>query len=316
MQGAKNHMFKTLLLALLFTVCGYADGEFGYISHSGTNIGDDFQAISAKRFLPKNTIPIDREFMVQFYYSRPVPTIVNGWFMYAKSFWVMEHLTPPSKSWPPSLLIDPLLISMHITKEIHPVVFSVEGIDYLKKHGPVGARDYFTLSELQKRGIPSYFSGCITLTLDNPYKKRKEIIYAVDVDQEVIDYIKKHTHAQVVSVTHAVPGSLLRKHSARLEYAEGILKKYQQAKCVVTSRLHCTMPCLAFGTPVLFLGGTCGRFDGLQQLSHHCTKSQLLNGEIDFDFDHPPANPDDYLPIRENLIRIVTEWVAEKQGRQ
>jgi exopolysaccharide biosynthesis predicted pyruvyltransferase EpsI len=35
--------------------------------------------------------------------------------------------------------------------------------------------------------------------------------------------------------------------------AESVLKKYASAKLVVTSRLHCALPCLAFGTPVIFV---------------------------------------------------------------
>src|SRR5205085_10361521 len=35
--------------------------------------------------------------------------------------------------------------------------------------------------------------------------------------------------------------------------AEDFLKKYATAKLVVTSRLHCALPCLAFGTPVIFI---------------------------------------------------------------
>jgi exopolysaccharide biosynthesis predicted pyruvyltransferase EpsI len=39
----------------------------------------------------------------------------------------------------------------------------------------------------------------------------------------------------------------------RFSVAEDFLKKYATAKLVVTSRLHCAIPCLAFGTPVIFI---------------------------------------------------------------
>jgi hypothetical protein len=45
------------------------------------------------------------------------------------------------------------------------------GINYLKKYGPVGCRDYWTKTLLDKYGIPCYFSGCLTLTLGRKYQK-------------------------------------------------------------------------------------------------------------------------------------------------
>jgi len=40
----------------------------------------------------------------------------------------------------------------------------------------------------------------------------------------------------------------------------------------------------------------------------------LLNDEVDFDFEDPPENSKEYIPIRENLIEIVTGWVANIKG--
>ena len=37
-----------------------------------------------------------------------------------------------------------------------------------------------------------------------------------------------------------------------LSTAEDLIKKYAKAKLVVTSRIHCALPCLGIGTPVLF----------------------------------------------------------------
>jgi hypothetical protein len=57
----------------------------------------------------------------------------------------------------------------------------------------------------------------------------------------------------------------------KFEMAETILKKYAKAKLVITSRIHCALPCLAMGTPVIFVNGfdsfvdSC-RFDGILDL--------------------------------------------------
>jgi len=40
---------------------------------------------------------------------------------------------------------------------------------------------------------------------------------------------------------------------SRFALADQLLRRYQDAKLVVTSRLHCALPCLAMGTPVVYV---------------------------------------------------------------
>ena len=68
--------------------------------------------------------------------------------------------------WPPkSGKVIPLTVSMYIDQADSKVLdtfFSDTSIKYLNDHGPVGARDLSTLELLQKHGVESYFSGCMT----------------------------------------------------------------------------------------------------------------------------------------------------------
>ena len=41
----------------------------------------------------------------------------------------------------------------------------------LKKYEPIGARDYNTMRMMETHGIDSYFSNCLTLTLDKSYRQ-------------------------------------------------------------------------------------------------------------------------------------------------
>ncbi len=127
-------MLKIVLLivtGLSSSLC--AESKFGYISFSQNNLGDHIQTIAAKRFLPKNSISIDREQLAEFRSNDTINTIVNGWFLLLQN---------DSVSWPPSPEINPLFISMHITQPRLPEIFTEENIAYLKKHGPIGARDH------------------------------------------------------------------------------------------------------------------------------------------------------------------------------
>lgn len=308
----RYHIYFLFCFCLIFFSPIFGGNNFGYISHTSSNIGDDIQAIAAKRFLPKKSIGISREFIGEFTSSAKIKTILNGWFMYTKNVaWYLNDIPAPKKSWPPAPCIDPLILSLHITPDFIPYAFSDRAVAYLKQHGPVGARDYRTLDELQKRGIPSYFSGCLTLTLENDCTQRDDIIYAVDVDDECVQYIQSKTTSKVERLTHSISYNL--KH--RLQYAQAILEKYKRARCVITPRLHATMPCLAFQTPVLLLGNHDDpRFDGLRELATNCTKEELLSGAVNFDFDNPPQNPTLYLPLRERLINIVTNWVKNNSA--
>lgn len=63
----------------------------------------------------------------------------------------------------------------------------------------------------------------------------------------------------------------------RMEYARNMVRTYARAKLVVTSRLHCALPCLGVETPVIFVNSdamiegkvrSAGRFGGNLELLH------------------------------------------------
>ena len=81
---------------------------------------------------------------------------------------------------------------------------------------------------------------------------------------------------------------------------------YQAARHVITFRIHSTLSCFAFNTPVLHLikpGFESSRFAGVVDLAHHMTIDDFLKNN--WDINNPPENPRDYLPIRENLEKYV-----------
>lgn len=307
---------KRFMTLAIFCLVSFLHGtEYGYISYTSFNIGDDIQAIAAKEFLPENSIGIDREFMGVFQHQSLLPTLINGWLMHTKEFaWYRNDLPAPKKSWPPSPSIDPLFISIHLAEGFIPYAFSREAVAYLKAHAPIGARDLNTLQELQSRHIPSYFSGCLTLTMKNEEKDRADIIYAVDLDDECYEYLKTKTKSLIIRLTHIIDEATARDYKKRLAYTEHIFKLYKTAKAVVTVRLHATMPCLAFETPVFLINSRNDkRLHGLRELAHTCNREEFLQGQFDFDFDSPPENPKKYLALRQNLIQIVTDWVSKRR---
>jgi len=256
------------------------------------NVGDNIQSLAAKQFIPQVDAFINREKLAD-YKGDKTKLILNGWFTHNTTNWV------------PSDDIDPVFVSFHMNNTAAPAMLSEKGISYLKKHQPIGCRDQFTADTLKEKGIDAYFSGCLTLTLDT-YKvddsERGDDIYIVDPlysypRPEKIFYNAKHTVKNILNgtafqlgkkqkhLTNFISEEVLRtahfvnqeppantySDEEKFAMAEDLLHKYAKAKLVITSRIHCALPCLAMGTPVIFVNGfdsfvdSC-RFDGILEL--------------------------------------------------
>lgn len=256
------------------------------------NVGDNIQSLAAKQFLPKVDTFLNREKLGE-YHDEPIKLIMNGWF------------THNIHNWVPSDKIDPVFVSFHMNNTAAPFMLSEKGIAYLKKHQPIGCRDKFTVQTLQEKGIDAYFTGCLTLTLDS-YKaddsQRTDKIYIVDPlynypRSEKVFYNAKHTVKSILNgkafqlgkkmkhvrkfvskevldkavFVNQEPPSNTYNDEEKFAMAEKLLNDYARAKLVITSRIHCALPCLALGTPVIFVNGfdsfvdSC-RFDGILDL--------------------------------------------------
>lgn len=285
--------------------------KFGLVVYLKTdNIGDDVQSYAAKRFLPTVDYVIDREALDTFdSHGEVVKAIMNGWYMYSKF------------NWPPASVIDPLWVAMHISENDYFGIGErfLEGIggDYLRHYAPIGARDVSTLEMLERNHIPAYLSGCLTLTIpqfDN-IEKTNEVLL-VDLDEKSEAIVRKMYPAEnFQSVTHNVNAEEYSALSAedRLQRVEKLLRRYQGAKCVITSRLHCALPCLALRTPVLLVYKReyAPRMQSFLTLLHYTEIDSFDEGVRAFDPANPKANSEAYMPIREELSRRCREFLKD-----
>lgn len=76
-------------------------------------------------------------------------------------------------------------------------------------------------------------------------------------------------------ISHKVPSSRYKNNEEWMTAAKELIQKYADSKLVVTSRIHCGLPCLAVETPCLFVNSESlssgsfrsnGRFGGLLEL--------------------------------------------------
>lgn len=279
------------------------------IYHNSGNLGDEIQSISARRFLPRVDVTIDRDRLNEF--KSPdgdsVSLITNCWFGHRP------------ENWPPSSDIAPLLISMHIsskpglgTAKIPAAKFVLhkEMVSYLRSWGHVGARDLHTLKLLEDSGIPSYFSGCVTLTLQRSADiKRREFVIVNDLPDSVVAHVRKHSRYPVLLTSHADWHT--SDSELRFAKAQALLNHYQSALCVITSRLHCALPCLAFGTPVFMVDTLKDqtRYSGLNNFYRHCSADEFLSGKCGIDVNHPEPNSDEFLSLRSSLEQRVSDFI-------
>ena len=212
----------------------------GYKLDYRINLGDEIQTIAASRLLPAVDGYVSRESLNQV--QEPCIVSMNGFFM-------------DSPNWPPSEFVVPIPIAFHISRKYEQRICSPEGLAYLNQHAPIGCRDRGTLKILEQHGVDAYYSKCLTLTLarrEKPPSDGKIIIAGVtDTLQKVIP---EHLRKNAIYINQSkvelpkVPGE------KRRELAEHLLDYYKEnAALVITSRIHCAMPCIAMGIPVVFL---------------------------------------------------------------
>ena len=342
------------------------------------NMGDYIQSIAPLAFFDNiDHIYVDKE-RISHYEAQVGKTrvVMNAWFM------------KYPENWPPSPDIIPLLISVHISPENAPKLLTDAGVEYLKRHGPVGCRDTATLELLESYGIPCYFSGCLTLTLGEKYKSEKtnddvvfvdpyceahrnsegkisarvivgNIFYGLKNLRKINKLKPIFEHAYCLAgkfvkfkkfltvsafyraysskfddnilfnakyITHSVKigaGTPYNTESSKMEYTGKLIKLYSEVSLVVTSRIHCALPCLGIETPVIFVHAKApghvrapGRFGGLYELfnvmlySNYVLSSDEPSLSGRFNLKTQVKNKEDYKPLRDNMIKRCQVFVA------
>ncbi len=202
------------------------------------NLGDEVQALAVAQHVEESQIQhIDRDHMNS-YDGEKCVVVMNGWF------------SARPENFPPSEKITPVFFGFHMID--HAVKHYRQHVEYFKKHEPIGCRDEGTAAILKSWGVNSYFSGCATMTF--PKRKANENanqVFAMDVSKKLF---AKSLRRSLQIGTQDAPTALI-KTETKFDLTRELLALYRErAALVVTSRIHCAMPCAAFGIPVLYVG--------------------------------------------------------------
>jgi len=226
------------------------------------NSGDEIQSIAGVQFLPCVNHFVDREI--------GLPRAEG--FLWGNAWWGKFELPLTSAR------LNITLVAAHFN-DMSLIEKNIEWFrGYVRENGPIGARDTGTLEGLKELGIPAYFSACMTLMMSirNPTRNmRGRRIFVVDVNSAHLP-VKVLSDPDVEFITANYPrynNTVTRLE--RFEYAFSILDKYaQDARLVITSRIHSALPAIALGVPVIFVdspklpGGGGNRTAGLLDLFH------------------------------------------------
>ena len=335
--------------------------DLAIVKHTGTNyglvnIGDYIQICAAEQFMPSINLTIERDQLNQGLKNKTL-IILNGWF------------TNQPDNWPPNKNLCPLFVSFHLQPDSAKKILSKQqNINYFKKHQPVGCRDYKTVTMLQEKGIKAYFSYCLTSTLDIKYKsikKRKGVcivdpLYSQDIGiikkfslkklifsppfkklfklkdvvfpkSKIEDFVPKDVIIRSEKIEHYINGET--DHNVLMSLAKNLLNKYAGAKLVITSRIHCAIPCLSLGTPVLFIlkglsdeDQHMSRFRGIldhiniltlqnkEELNTLFGKKMNCYHPNEIDWDNPPKNPLTFKKLAEDLKKKCYEYISHQHN--
>ena len=275
------------------------------------NIGDEIQIIAAERFIQENVVGmIDRE-RLSTYQGNNVNLLMNGWYFHDPTFW------------PPANTITPLVTSFHLTdlpSEINgqnprDVVLEKNNLPFLIKNAPIGARDIEMYQFFLDNNIPTYFSGCLTLTLTAKNLNKNQTICCVDTSDEIDQYIQKLTDKKIVKLRNSdLPEDI--SYDEKMNLAQDTLAAYEQADLVISNRLHAVLPSLALGTPVILIHNVnkdSSRYLGLKDLVRNCDESDFLDGMYKEQILDPQPNRTHHHSIKKNLEYVIEAFIKDRK---
>lgn len=258
----------------------------GNVFADSFNLGDDIQTLAVSRLLPHVDGYVCREALDRVETHCTVP--LNGYFMN----------TP---HWPPSAAVRPVFYAFHLAAEAQRWLCSAESLAYLRRWQPIGCRDRGTQALLEAHGVQAYYSRCLTLTLPRrEHEPENGQVFMVGLSAAARQAIPRSLRRGAVCVDQARVRLPVGDGALKRGLASELLAQYRQrARLVITSKIHCAMPCIAMGIPVVFLYDARRRDDyrvqlidelvGIHYVHQHGPLARLRNRWLGRRIDWSPA---------------------------
>lgn len=327
--------------------------------HKETNIGDYIQALASSQFLPTIDGFVDRE-KLKSYSDEECAVIMNGWYIHDTSQWPPSHqIHPLFIAVHFNVLAENALFgkeSLSYLKAFEPI--GCRDLLTCERLHARGIEAYFsgcmTLTLGRKYATKNtngkvYFVDPYFVTHWNAFQVLKNAIYLFFHFKSISTIAKKYPEAKKGLRKRMILTSFYRAYQKcftketlleaeyicqqssyykinfptdeeRLEEAERLVKQYARASLVVTSRIHCALPCLGLETPVIYIedasqseASKC-RLGGLRELFTiiRWNKNSLIpefsiSGKISK--SNKPDNKSNWKPIAASLQKRVADWM-------
>lgn len=278
------------------------------------NLGDDMQTIATRMALehifPNQNLSFeyfDRD-SLSYYKSKDnarIPCIIQAYLSLSYDFL-------PSKD------ILPIFLGTHFCESSKEFLLDVlVHYPHYFDNYEIGCRDKSTLEFCQNYGIKSYFSRCLTLTLP----KRQNLdsqnkVFIVNVPNEFLEYIPPEImqNAEIIKQALVYYDKYTNWKICHNDM-KTLLNRYKnEAKLIITDRLHVASPCTALGIPVIWIKHTKEqntRFSALDGVLKTYSFDDFKNGVVDF---NPKAPNIEALKsyMLENLKLSILQSFGEK----
>jgi len=313
------------------------------------NIGDYIQSLAARQFFEEGIdLFLNREYL-NLYQGDPVRIILNGWFLHETQNWPPSDAIIPliisfhinslsykhlfsSKSFSFFKKWEPIGCRDKKTEEIlknHGISAYFSGCLILTlgdKYFTSKTKDtiyfvgpYFEVSRklfrLLQYSFVFIFNLGFIIELSEKIYSRLNVKSIIKSSAFYCDYSKsfdKEILRKLKFIHHILNDSQFESESERFKYAEKLVKMYADARFIVTSRIHCALPCLGLETPVIYVENinqketSFCRLDGIRELLNIITYD---HGQMTIKFKlwrkiligYKISNRDDYKKYRDSL---------------
>ncbi|MEX0852093.1 MAG: polysaccharide pyruvyl transferase family protein [Bauldia sp.] len=292
--------------------------KVGLLAFATDNLGDDLQAMAASAFLPRVDRMIDRDLLSKANLPEAHLVVMNSWFQLADR---VLKVGLRKKRFSPSDSIDPLFYGFCLGTDR---LLNDSWIPYLAAHQPIGSRDRVSIEKLASQSIAAQWTGCITLFFGRklapvPASERSGIVFVDLPARAERAFVPKQLRDRARRLTNVAPREIVADPLRRMHRMAQTCDILRRAELVVTSRLHVTLPCVGFGTPVVAVVGesprTLRRFSGFDEfvpIVFWGGKRSMTR--IDWDNRTPAVIPQEIEEPHRQLLRTIETRLGKVDG--
>lgn len=138
-------------------------------------------------------------------------------------------------------------------------------------------------------------------------------MHAAEFHRAYAPFFGDDTLLSAAYISHDVRRADFPTDAAMLSAADALMRRYEKAAYVVTSRLHCALPCVAAGVPVWMVSDAKiekGRFGGNAELVNVLTFG--ADGRLPRVGGHVPPPNDAFRPLADRLAERVQAFMEDE----